>query len=115
MSPANALKERIRADLKQAMKDGRKAEAALLRTLLAAIDNAEAPAQTAEQSSAMAQDFGKGAAEVARLDLSREQLDTVLAGEIDARMKAAEEMDRLGQDERAEMLRAEAGLAWRYL
>jgi hypothetical protein len=63
----------------------------------------------------MSQSFAQGAAEVSRLDLSPDRLNALLAEEIDARMKAADEMERLGQNERAEMLRAEAGWAWRYL
>ena len=113
--PAKAVKDLLRADLKAAMKAHNTAEALLLRALLAAIDNAEAPAQNAEQSSAMSRNFGEGAAEVDRLSLSRKQLDALLAGEIEAREHAAAEMEQVGRADRAELLRAEAALARRYL
>ena len=111
---ARTLKDRLRADLKSALKQTRKAEISLLRALLAAIDNAEAPAQSAGQASAMSQDFGKGAAEVGRLALSRAQLDRLLAAECDAREDAAIELERHGQSGRADSLRAEAATIKRY-
>lgn len=40
---APAMKTRLRADLRAAMKAGRASEARLIRALVAAIDNAEAP------------------------------------------------------------------------
>jgi hypothetical protein len=86
-----------------------------LRALLAAIDNAEAPAQSAEQSSAVSRSFAEGAAEVARRALTRERLDTLLADEIKARERAATEMEQHGRADRAELLRVEAEVASRYL
>lgn len=44
---AREMKARMRADLRRAMKAGRTTETLLLRALIAAIDNAEAPAQLA--------------------------------------------------------------------
>lgn len=109
------LKDRLRADLKLAMKARNSPEASLLRSLLAAIDNAEAPAQSAEQSSAVSRSFAEGAAEVGRLALSGAQLNQLLMAECDARLEAAADMVKLGQSERAKMLRAEAALVKRYL
>ena len=113
--PARALKDRLRTDLKQAMKARNAAEASLLRTLLAAIDNAEAPAQSSEQASAMSRDFSDGAAEVDRLTLTREQLNALLLEESAARLHAAADMDQHGHGDRADALREEAELVRRYL
>lgn len=113
--PARILKDRLRADLKQALKEGRKAEMSLLRSVLAAIDNAEAPAQTAAQAKEQLRKFGDGAAEVGRLTLSLERLDAILAEEIESREQAAAEMDRLDREDRAAELRNQADIVRRYL
>ncbi|HSG35620.1 MAG TPA: hypothetical protein VLA37_13890 [Sphingomonadaceae bacterium] len=112
---ANVLKARLRADLKPAMIERRKEEAALLRTLLAAIDNAEAPAQTSEQASAASADFGSGGGEVDRLDLSEADLAAILWREITDREENAAEFARRGVSDREQSLLSEADLIRRYL
>jgi hypothetical protein len=112
---AESLKNRLRTDLRAAMVGKRKAEISLLRALLAAIDNAEAPAQSAEQVKAGMRSFGEGTAEVGRLTLMPEQLAALLAREIASRELAAAEMASHGQTDRAQLLRDEAALAKRYL
>ena len=111
---AEERKGRLRADLKEALKHGLKAEVSLIRALLAAIDNAEAPPRTDEELRAMRHDNAK-ACEIERLDLSSEQLDRLLAGECDARAEAATGLDRRGQSDMADALRAEAAAIRRYL
>ena len=110
-SPAKQLKNRLRADLKEALKAGRKAEMSLLRALLAAIDNAEAPPRTDTE---LRYD-PDAASEIARLDLSPEQLQRLLLDETAARDHGAAEMERVGRPDRAAALRAEAQLIRRYL
>lgn len=110
-NPATALKDRLRADLKLALKASRKAEMSVLRTLLAAIDNAEAPPRT----DAQLRYDPDSASEVDRVELSQEQLDGVLAAECDAREEAAAQLDRHGQSDRADALRAEVATIRRYL
>ncbi|RDE10477.1 GatB/YqeY domain-containing protein [Pelagibacterium lacus] len=104
-SPAEALKTRLRTDLKAAMAGKDRSEAALLRTLIAAIDNAEAPAL----------DGTAATAEIARLDLDPARLRAIIAGEIAEREQAAHALDSVGQAPRAAELRQQATLARRYL
>jgi uncharacterized protein YqeY len=114
VDPAKTLKERLRADLTQAMKARDAAHASVLRALLGALDNAEAPAQSAEQSSAVSRSFAEGAAEVGRLALSPQQLAALLENEAADREQAAAELERHGRGDRAAALRAEAALVRRY-
>mgnify|MGYP001358301556 CR=1 FL=1 len=109
------MKSRLRADLGAAMKLGRKREAALIRELIAAIDNAEAAPERAERASLVRHDFRSGSAEVERLFLSKEQVRDLLLTEIEKREQAAAEFGRLGQAEGADALRAEVLMAKRYL
>lgn len=109
-NPAKELKDRLRADLKDALKAGRKAEMSLLRALLAAIDNAEAPPRT----DAELRYDPDAASEIARLELSPGRLNRLLEAERDERTAAAAEMDRIGQPDKAKALRAEAALVARY-
>ena len=109
-SPAKELKDRLRADLKDALKAGRKAEMSLLRSLLAAIDNAEAPPRT----DAELRYDPNAASEIARLELSAAQLAAVLAHERAVREQAAGQMDRAGRTGAAQDLRAEAAIIGRY-
>jgi uncharacterized protein YqeY len=113
--PAKILKDRLRADLKLAMKARDAAQASVLRSLLGAIDNSEAPDLDAEQAKEKFRRFGEGTAEVARRTLTQEELDQLLAEEVEARESAAAEFDRHGQSARAEALRAEAAIVGRYL
>jgi uncharacterized protein len=108
------MKARLRADLAAAMKLGRKHEAALIRELIAAIDNAEAAPGRTERTSLVRHDFRSGSAEVERLLLSDDDVRDVLTREIERREHASAEFDRLGQAEAAAALRAEVVLAKRY-
>lgn len=109
------MKARMRADLREAMKDGRAGEARLIRALVAAIDNAEAPPFEAGRKAADQHQFLTGSAEVERLHLNPSQVHAVLLVEIDERERAAAEMDRLGRPDRGDALRADALLARRYV
>ena len=109
---AHDIKTRMRADLKAAMAARQSAAVATLRTLIAAIDNSEAPAAP---QTARTHDFLSGSAEVARLELSREDIDRILHVEIAEREAAATQMDELGQTTRAADLRAASALTRTYL
>ncbi|MGC4042998.1 MAG: hypothetical protein QM758_04270 [Armatimonas sp.] len=108
-------KARLRADLRIAMKERRTIEAGVLRALIAALDNAEAPPAPAGQTGAVSQDFHSGAAEIERLWLSQAQVQALLLAEIQERESVAAELERLGHSDRAEALRTEAQLVRRYL
>ncbi|MBX7185043.1 MAG: hypothetical protein K1Y01_07850 [Vicinamibacteria bacterium] len=108
-------KARLRADLLAAMKEKRTVEAKVLRTLVAAIDNAEAPEAHPGETAMTHHHFHSGSAELERLLLSRSRVRDVLLAEVLERERAAAEMERLKERGRAEALRAEALLARRYL
>nr|WP_145994441.1 hypothetical protein [Mesorhizobium loti] len=107
------MKTRLRTDLVAAIKHGRKVEATILRELIAALDNAEAPPVRREQLSLVQHDFLSGSAETEKLLLSREQVREVLQAEIETREQAAAEYARLGKG--ADSLLAEVTVARRYL
>lgn len=111
---AKEIKLRLRADLRAALRDGRGAEVKMIRSLLAAVDNAEAPPLPAGQT-APGEDATNRSAEVKRLRLDEAQVRAALLAEIEEREGAAVELERLERTERAASLRAEAAVGRRYL
>jgi len=109
------MKARLRADLRAAMKDKRAIEAKVIRALIAAIDNAEAPPAREGQKALVRHQFRSGSAEIERLLLSAVDVHGVIVADIHERERAAAEMERLGMMDRAEALRAEAVIAKRYV
>jgi uncharacterized protein YqeY len=109
------MKARLRANLRSAMKEGKTAEARLIRALIAAIDNAEAPAIPKEHMTPVRHDLPAHSAEVERLLLNSSDVRQVLLREVHERECAAAELKHLQQIDRAEALRAEALLARRYI
>lgn len=102
------MKVRMRADLVNAIKGGRTGEIAVLRSLLAAIDNAEAPP------------VGSGPAtgsrsEIERLVLTAAELEAILLDGIRTLERAAAELVSLGHEQRAEALLDQAAIGKRYL
>lgn len=115
MDAGAEMKTRLRTDLRIAMKNGRTGDAKLIRALIAAIDNAEAPPAMAGQGAMAQHDFRSGSAEVERLLLGRSEVRAAVLAEIGEREHAAGEMERLGRAELAETLRAEIALARCYV
>jgi uncharacterized protein YqeY len=111
---APALTARIRADLKTAMQARVSAEAAALRALIGAIDNAQAVPLDPDHKPAAMRPFG-AAAEAPRIALDADALRAIIVREMDEREAAACEFIRLDRADRAAMLRAEAALIGRYL
>jgi uncharacterized protein YqeY len=111
-----SVRNRLGAELRDAMKRRDRIAMAVLRSALAAIDNAEAPPGGDVASSMVVSEHvaasaeGLGAAEVARLVLTERDMLGIVAGEARDREHAAIEYDDLGQRERAERLRAEAAV-----
>lgn len=108
------MKTRLRADLRAAMKAGLPGEAKLIRVLVAAIDNAEAPPLAVRPASDQTR-FVDGSAEITRLSLDHDKVRSILLAEQREREHAATEMTRLGRPEDAETLGREAVLIRRYL
>jgi uncharacterized protein YqeY len=109
---AAALKVRLRADLKAAMQTKASEEVRLLRTLIAALDNAEAVAEPPTTFGSRA--FGDPSGEVARREIDAPALEALLLAETEARLSAAEEYDEHRQPVEAARLRHEAELIARY-
>ena len=109
------MKARLRVDLRTAMKEGRTNEAKLIRGLVAAIDNAEAPPLGANQRVTDQHRFHDGSAEVERLSLNPAQVRAVLVAEMQEREGAVAELNRVNKLDRAEALQAETLLVRRYI
>ncbi len=111
---AQDMKSRLRNDLRVAMKQDCGDEAKLLRTLIAALDNAEAPPLPGGSSMIM-HHFHDGVAEISRLRLKGVQVQAILMDEVSERERAANDLAQNGRTDRAEALRAEVQLIQRYL
>ncbi len=109
------MRARLRVDLRTAMKEKRSTEAKVIRALIAAIDNAEAPPARAGKMAFVQHLFPSGSAEAERLLLSGSQVRDILLAEIRESERAVAEMERLGKIDRAVALRSEALFAKRYL
>jgi uncharacterized protein YqeY len=104
---AAGLKDRLRTDLKTAMRERDMRHASLIRTLIAAIDNAEAvPIDAMAARIRAREDVG----EVPRREIDASTLDEILDREVASRLAAAEDYERHGRDEDAARLRGEAEL-----
>lgn len=101
--PAVSMKTRLRSDLRDAMKARADIETRTLRSLIAALDNAEAPPVSAAMG------------EQQRLLLSEARVRQVVQQEVDEHERASDEFDRLGHGDRRDALRTAAEIARRYL
>ncbi len=112
--PAEIWRALLRRSLMTARKQRDTVRVSALRSILAAIDNAETPdtvavAVAAQPSGEIAGAVaGLAASEVARRELSDEQIRGLVQAEIDERRSAADSFIAGGHAERAAMLRAEA-------
>ncbi|MFC4126567.1 hypothetical protein [Nocardia rhizosphaerae] len=103
------VRERLRAALKPALKSRDRSAVSALRTVLGAIDNAEAVDASDTRAGALEDSaLGLGAAEVSRRDLTEDDILAIVRREIDERHTAAAEYDRLGATDRRDRLIAEA-------
>lgn len=115
------MRENLRADLKTAMKARDRVAIAALRSALSAIDNAEAvpieetPTATEDTAHVAGAANGVGASEAARRELTDTDLRTIVEGEVRERTAAADEYARLGNEDAATRLRAEADVLRRQL
>jgi uncharacterized protein YqeY len=110
--PADIWRALLRRSLLTARKKRDAVRVSALRSALAAIDNAETPGTVevvGRPAGAIAGAVaGVGATEVARRELSDEQIRNLVRSEIDERLSASEAFTSGGHTERAAMLRAEA-------
>ncbi|WP_237572796.1 glutamyl-tRNA amidotransferase [Mycolicibacterium lacusdiani] len=115
--PATTWRETLRAQLLTARKDRDQTRVSALRSALSAIDNAETPdADTpAETTPVVTPDgaiagatSGLASTEVARRQLTDSEIRALLRGEIDERLRAAEQLADNGAGDRAAAVRSEA-------
>jgi len=108
------MRDRLRVALKTAMKARDAAAVNALRTALAAIDNAEAVAVPAAAPGPLAEGViagakaGVGTTEVARRELTEDEVVAIVTAEVDERRAAADDYRDAGQFGRAARLTAEA-------
>ena len=115
MADEEALRDRLRRALTDAMKQPDRTAVTALRTAVSAIDNSEAVARPEPPS-----DVGSGAiagavhgvgrSEAVRRMLTEAEILDVVLDQIDERDQAADEYERVGQFDRANLLRAEAAV-----
>jgi len=108
--PGEALRERLAGELRAAMKARDAVAIATLRSLLSAIDNASAVAET----SAHVPVFGRSG-DVSRRELTIPDIERVLSGEAAERTAAVDDYERRGLREGVDRLRAELGIIMRFL
>lgn len=115
MGNKHELVAHLRADLKTAMRDRRMAEVMVLRSLIAAVDDAQAVPVGNLHETYVLRAFGDPSVEVPRRDLMPEDLRQLLESERSARLVAAEEYRAAGYYGRADELIDAAKIIDRYL
>lgn len=110
------MRDRLRRDLTTALKAHDRTATAALRSLIAAIDNAEAPQPVDGEENGGAPDagVGLGAGEGRPRELSDDEIQGLVESEMNERSDAANECDQVGRDDVAGRLRDEAGVLARY-
>lgn len=118
--PATSLRTRLRRDLTVAMKERRHEKVGALRTLIAAIDNAQAiivaddaPALDAEPIAGSRHGIGSTDAERATLDA--DDVHAIVRAQIDEYLADAELDERHGHNDLAGQLRGRAAALRPYL
>ena len=109
MPPVSSLRERLQAALPTAMKQRDTALVSALRATLAALDNAGAvPTDDVGSLALELSPVGVGARELARRELSDDEVERLVRTEIDERRTAAQIYESAGESERAGQLHHEA-------
>ena len=109
----DSVREQLTTALRAAMKARDAGAVSVLRSTLAALDNAqavEAEAAVVESEHFAGTAGGLGAGEAPRAELDEPQARALVAREAQERRDAADEYARHGRDDQASRLRAEADL-----
>jgi hypothetical protein len=117
---ASAFREQLRCDLRVAMKQGRREAISALRTLIAAIDNAEAVRPGAESTRIgggviAASSPGVGSTEAPRRVLSADDVRAIVEDLVDEYDTQADQYGSMRQGDAAERLRRAADVLRDYL
>jgi uncharacterized protein YqeY len=108
------MKERIRIDLRSAMRSRSSLEVRVLRALLTTIDNAQAVRVGEAHVRYRVRPFGDESTEVQRVPLTSDGIRTIIENELRLRYSAAAELERCGKSDAASEARAEAAIIARY-
>lgn len=112
---AAELKSRLRSDLKEALLGRRPAEVRLLRMLVSALDNAEAPPLADPGAGYVRRAFGDASVEVQRQRLEAADVHAVLQRERAERTASAGTLTAVGRTAEAEAVLDEIRMIGRYL
>lgn len=112
---AQQMSDRLRADLKEAMRARDIVATKAIRALLGAIDNAQAVPVDQGYQPWVRNKFGEGSVEVPRVVLSAEELQALLLQEIESRRAVAEQVRDYGRADQADLADAETAIIRRYL
>jgi hypothetical protein len=115
MNPVETLQARLRADLKTAMRDRHDLEVRTLRSLLEAIDDAQAVPVGDDHEAYVVRAVGDPGVEVPRISLTLVFLEALRRHARQERFNSAEQMATIGQADRATSLLAEANGVERFL
>ncbi|MGH2892432.1 MAG: GatB/YqeY domain-containing protein [Solirubrobacteraceae bacterium] len=116
-----SIRSRLRHDLTVALKARDRVAVAALRSVRAAIDNAEAvdvnPLARRDTSSGhiAGATAGVGSSDVERRELSDADVSAIVGGQVEERSQAADEYEKLERDDVADRLRREAAILSAYL
>jgi len=113
--PADAARERLRVALRQAMRIGDRLETSGLRTLIAAIDDAQAVPVGDGHTRYVVREFGDRSAEVPRLGLSATEVRALLEREAASLLDAATDLESCGKADDAGRLRTQAAIVSRHI
>ena len=115
------MRTRLRQDLTAALRARDQVAIAALRSAIAAVDNAESVDATSANSNAASSQHiagataGAGSSDAPRRELGHHDVISIVRGEVDERLQAADQYERLGQVDQAKRLRGEAGVLRAYL
>ena len=113
--PAFLAKAQLRTDLRSAMRERDAQRVRAIRSLIAALDNAEAVPPSARHEKYVVSTFGDGSAEVPRVVLSSIDVEGVLRREAEARRTSAATLSELGKPTQAAELLEEFRVIEHYL
>jgi uncharacterized protein YqeY len=112
---ATSVRERLRDRLMTAMRSRDPVATSVYRSLIAAIDNAQAVPLEVPRRMDRLLAFGDRSAERSRRSLRPSELEALITAEASERRAAAQQLMDVGQAERAGRLRAEAALIEAFL
>ncbi len=109
------MKVRLRTDLKSAMRTRTSLDVSVLRSLIAALDNAQAVPVGDQHARYVDYEFGDPSVEIPRLVLDAADVEAVLEREASEWSVAADRFEALGQSDKSAELRKQATIVARYL